>query len=62
MKFKELNEMNSNELKENFERLKLELIKAKIKKNGTKIKEIKKILARIKTLESIKKIESGGKK
>lgn len=54
MKFAEIKKMSKEEREKKMKELKLELIKSKVSssKNGTsKIKEIKKIIARMKTLK-----------
>ncbi|MDP2672524.1 MAG: 50S ribosomal protein L29 [Nanoarchaeota archaeon] len=53
MKFKELKKLTSIEREKKVKELKLELIKSK---TGGKARQIKKILARINTLNSLKKI------
>lgn len=60
MKFNELKKFTSAELEKKSRELKMELIKANASKTGGKSKQIKKILARINTLNSLNK--NGGKK
>jgi len=64
MKYKELKKLIGNERKNKLKELNMEMAKAKASKTNLKIKQIKKIIARIKTLETIesKKKKSGGKK
>ncbi len=52
MKFKELKRMNKEDREKKMKELKMELIKARTasKAGGSKIKEIKKMIARINTL------------
>ncbi|MEK6823537.1 MAG: 50S ribosomal protein L29 [Nanoarchaeota archaeon] len=57
MKFKELKKLTNLEREKRFKELKMELIKADISKTGGKINKIKKVLARINTLNSLKKQE-----
>lgn len=59
MKFKELKKLTNIEREKKTKELKIELIKANYSKAGGKARQIKKILARINTLNSSK---IGGKK
>jgi ribosomal protein L29 len=55
LKFKDMKKMNKEELEKKMKELKLELIKSKVsasKSGSSKIKEIKKIIARILTLNN----------
>ncbi len=55
LKFKEIKKMSKEEQKKKIKELKLELIKSKVsasKTGSSKIKEIKKIIARILTLNN----------
>jgi ribosomal protein L29 len=54
MKFKELKEMTKENRNKKLKELKMELVKSKAgaAKGGTKIKEIKKLIARINTLNT----------
>lgn len=54
MKFKELRKLTNVEIEKKAKELKMELIKANASKTGGKSKQIKKILARINTLNSLK--------
>lgn len=56
MKFKELEKMTKNEREKKLSELKIELAKASASKNGSKIKQIKKMIAKINTINS----KSGG--
>lgn len=62
MKFKELNKLSDKELKKKFKELKMELAKANASKTETKRKQIKKIIAKIETINNSKKgkVEKGG--
>ena len=55
MKFKELKKLDKNELEKKSRELKTELAKAKASKTNSKIKQIKKIIARIETFNTSKK-------
>ncbi len=57
MKFKELTKLTENEREKKLKELKMELAKATASKTGAKIKRIKKIIARINTINTTK---SGG--
>ena len=59
MKFKELKKLTNPEREKKAKELKMELIKVNASKTGGKTRQIKKILARINTLNSSK---IGGKK
>jgi len=59
MKFKELKKLTNVELEKKFKELKMELIKTNTSKTGRNAKQIKKVLARINTINSLK---TGGKK
>ncbi len=52
MKYQELNKLTEDMRKEKLEELKMELIKAKTMKTSSKIKQIKKIIARIYTIKN----------
>jgi len=55
LKFRDIEKMNKNEREKKLEELKLEMIKAKVsasKSGNSKVKGIKKIIARILTLNS----------
>ncbi len=54
MKFKELKKLTNVEREKKVKELKLELIKANTSKTAGKIRQIKKIYARINTLNSLK--------
>ncbi|MEK6817578.1 MAG: 50S ribosomal protein L29 [Nanoarchaeota archaeon] len=54
MKFKELKKLTNIEREKKAKELKMELIKANTSKTGGKARQIKKILARINTLKSLK--------
>ena len=54
MKFKDLKKLTKNEREKKLKELKMELIKASASKTGTKTKKIKKIIARIKTINPTK--------
>ena len=54
MKFKELKKLTNIEREKKAKELKMELIKANTSKTGGKTRQIKKILARINTLNSSK--------
>ncbi len=58
MKFKELSQLSNKERKKKMKELKTELMKTKISKEGAKTRDIKKMLARLNTLERME----GGKK
>jgi len=60
MKFKELKKLTNIEREKKVKELKMELIKTNASKSGGKARQIKKILARINTLNSSNKI--GGEK
>jgi ribosomal protein L29 len=56
MKYKEIQKINKNEREKKLKELRLELVKAKVsgaKTGSSKIKEIKKIISRLMTLNSI---------
>lgn len=57
MKFNELKNMSDKEREKKLKELQVELAKAQASQSGGKIKEIKKMIARIKTINSSK---SGG--
>jgi len=59
MKYKELQKLSETEKEKKLKELKLELIKSKAsaQKTGSKTREIKKIIARILTLNASKKTE-----
>ncbi len=54
MKFTDLKKLTKTELEKKAKELKMELIKANASKTGGKLKQIKKILARINTLNNLK--------
>ena len=54
MKYIELKKLTNIEMDKKAKELKMELIKANASKNGGKTRQIKKILARINTLNSLK--------
>ncbi len=54
MKFKELKKLTNIEREKKSKELKIELIKSNISKTGGKARQIKKILARINTINSLK--------
>ena len=54
MKYAELKKLTKTEIEKKAKELKMELIKANVSKAGGKSKQIKKILARINTLNSLK--------
>lgn len=54
MKFTDLKKLTKTELEKKAKELKMELIKANASKTGGKSKQIKKILARINTLNNLK--------
>ena len=54
MKFKELEKLTDNEREKKLKELKMELAKANASKTGTKTKQIKKIIARINTINTSK--------
>lgn len=54
MKFQELTKLTSNEREKKLKELKMELAKANASKTGTKIRQIKKIIARIYTINTSK--------
>lgn len=60
MKYKEIQKLSETEKEKKLKELKLELIKSKAsaQKTGSKTREIKKIIARILTLNTSKKTES----
>ncbi len=60
MKFKDLKKLTNIERDKKVKELKMELIKTNASKSGGKARQIKKILARINTLNSSNKI--GGEK
>ncbi len=56
MKYKDIQRLSKNEREKKMKELKLELVKSKVagaKTGSSKIKEIKKIIARLMTLNSI---------
>ena len=55
MKFKELQKMSVKERKDKVKELKMELVKSSASKTGSKSKQIRKIIARILTIEASKK-------
>lgn len=58
MKFKDIKKLSKNEREKKLKELKLELIKSKVnasKTGSSKIKEIKKIIARIHTFNNLNK-------
>jgi len=54
MKFKDLEKLTKNEREKKLKELKMELAKANASKTGTKTKQIKKIIARIHTVNTSK--------
>jgi len=60
MKYKEIQKLSETEREKKLKELKLELVKSKAsaQKTGSKTREIKKIIARILTLNASKKTES----
>ncbi len=54
MKFKDLEKLTNSEREKKFKELKMELAKAKASKTTSKIKQIKKIIARIHTINTSK--------
>lgn len=54
MKFKGLEKLTDNEREKKLKELKMELAKANASKTGTKTKQIKKIIARINTINTSK--------
>lgn len=62
MKFKDLKKLTNVEREKKVKELKMELIKANTSKTGGKIRQIKKILARINTLNSLNIKEKTGEK
>jgi len=65
MKIKQLREMSKEDREKKLKELKMELVKAKstsAKTANTKTKQIKKIIARIFTLNNQNKLEVGNKK
>jgi len=64
MKYKEITKLVKIERTKKFKELNLEMAKAKASKTNLKLRQIRKIIARIKTLEAIesKKKKAGGKK
>ncbi len=54
MKYSDLKKLTKTELEKKAKELKMELIKANASKTGGKSKQIKKILARINTLNNLK--------
>ncbi len=61
MKYKDIKKMNKEERMKKIEELKFELIKARAKSGSSKAKEIKKIIARILTLNNQEKSKEVGK-
>ena len=60
LKFKDIEKMDKSEREKKLEELKLEMVKAKVtasKSGSSKVKEIKKIIARILTLNNRNKTE-----
>ena len=56
MKYKDIQRLSKNEREKKFKELKMELVKSKVagaKTGSSKIKEIKKIIARLMTLNSM---------
>lgn len=65
MKIKDLQKLSDEEIEKKLQELKMELVKSKInasKKGTSRAKEIKKIIARILTLNSSKPTEASSKK
>ncbi len=62
MKFNDLKKLTNVERDKKSKELKMELIKTNVSKTGGKAKQIKKILARINTLDSLKKTKKEVKK
>lgn len=66
MKYKELSKLTKKDREDKIKELKMELAKARVTKTSSKIKQIKKIIARINTIknkeENPKEIPSGSKK
>ena len=64
MKFKDLQKISKDEKEEKLKELKIELIKSKTgasKQGGSKHKQVKKIIARIHTLNNREKLLGGNK-
>jgi ribosomal protein L29 len=55
--FKEIQKLNKNDLEKKLNELKFDLIKFR-KDNGSKVKTIKKMIARILTLQNSREVES----